>query len=74
MSVSDAVKYWFVDLEWHYWEIPSWVDFDARVRWGEYAYALMNAETPDPPRPGPGPSPTTKKMPVWMMLRQPYLF
>lgn len=57
MSVYDAVTYWFYDLEWHYWEIPSWVDFPARAAWGEYAYQLMEGQTPQPPGPGPGPGP-----------------
>lgn len=57
MSVYDAVTYWFYDLEWHYWEIPYWVDFNARAAWGEYAYQLMEGQTPQPPGPGPGPGP-----------------
>ena len=74
MSVEDAVKYWFFDFEWHYYEIPSWVDFPARVAWGEYAYALMQGQTPEPPGPGPGPGPgptptSRRKMPLWMMLK-----
>lgn len=84
MSVEQAVTYWFYDFEWHYWEIPSWVDFPARVAWGEYAYALFHGQTPDPPTPpgpgpgpepppGPGPSPIlVKKMPVWFMLKPYY--
>lgn len=74
MSVEDAVKYWFFDFEWHYYEIPSWVNFPARVAWGQYAYDLMNGQTPDPPGPGPEPptpTPTThRKIPIWMMLRK----
>lgn len=80
MSIRDAVTYWFYDLEWHYWEIPSWVDFEARVRWAQYAYDLMSGETPEPPGPGPGPGPGpdppgptppgTRKMPIWMMLKR----
>ena len=71
MSIRDAVTYWFFDLEWHSPGIPEWVDFEARVRWGEYAYQLMNGETPQPPGPGPGPTPTGgKKMPLWMYLRR----
>lgn len=75
MSVSDAVTYWFYDFEWHDWhELPSWVNFPARVAWGEYAYALMNGQTPEPPGPGPGPGPgptptSRRKMPLWMMLK-----
>lgn len=52
-SIEDAVKYWFYDFEWHDDSIPSWVDFPARVRWGEYAYQLMQGETPQPPGPIP---------------------
>ena len=72
MSITDAVTYWFYDLEWHASGIPSWVDFPARIAWGEYAYQLMQGHTPDPPGPGPGPgpSPTSKKMPLWMMLKR----
>lgn len=50
-SIEDAVKYWFYDFEWHYSSIPDWVNFPARVQWGEYAYALMQGETPQPPGP-----------------------
>ena len=53
MSIRDAVTYWFYDFEWHYWEIPGWVDFEARVRWGQYAYDLFHGLSPDPPGPGP---------------------
>ena len=81
LSVSDAVTYWFYDFEWHYWEIPSWVDFPARVRWGEYAYQLMQGQSPDPPGPGPdppGPEPPgpdpgpgqPAKVPLWMLLKR----
>ena len=71
MSIRDAVTYWFYDFEWHYWEIPEWVDFEARVRWGQYAYDLFHGLSPDPPGPGPGPTPTGgKKMPLWMMLKR----
>ena len=77
MTVERAVTLWFYDLEWHYWEIPEWVDFDARVRWGEYAYKLFHGETPDPPGPGPGPGPGPEptptggtKLPIWMMLKR----
>lgn len=72
MTVLEAVTYWFYDLEWHYSEIPDWVDFNARARWAEYAYQLMSGETPEPPGPGPGPGPGPthkKKMPFWMMVR-----
>lgn len=48
-SIRDAVTYWFYDLEWHSSGIPSWVDFEARVRWGQYAYDLFHGETPTPP-------------------------
>ena len=70
-SVADAVKFWFYDFEWHYWEIPEWVDFPARVAWGEYAYALMQGQTPDPPGPGPGPGPTpgSGSTNFWLMLK-----
>ena len=75
MSIRDAVKYWFYDFEWHYWEIPEWVDFEARVRWGQYAYDLFHGLSPDPPGPGPGPGPgpaptVGKKLPLWMMLKR----
>lgn len=71
MSIRDAVTYWFYDFEWHYWEIPEWVDFEARVRWGQYAYDLFHGLSPDPPGPGPGPTPTVgKKLPLWMMLKR----
>ena len=71
MSIRDAVTYWFYDFEWHYWEIPDWVDFEARVRWGQYAYDLFHGLSPDPPGPGPGPTPTVgKKLPLWMMLKR----
>lgn len=75
MTVQDAVTYWFYDLEWHSTGIPSWVDFPARVAWGEYAYQLMQGQTPDPPGPGPGPGPGpspigAKKMPLWMYLKR----
>ena len=73
MSIRDAVTYWFYDFEWHYWEIPDWVDFEARVRWGQYAYDLFHGLSPDPPGPGPGPGPTPtagKKLPLWMMLKR----
>lgn len=71
-SITDAVTYWFYDLEWHYYEIPDWVDFPARVAWGEYAYELMSGHTPEPPGPGPGPGPTPggRKMPFWMYLKR----
>lgn len=73
MSIRDAVTYWFYDLEWHSSTYPDWVDFEARARWGQYAYDLMSGETPDPPGPGPGPSPTgRKKMPLWFYLKDPY--
>lgn len=75
MSIRDAVTYWFYDFEWHYWEIPDWVDFEARVRWGQYAYDLFHGLSPDPPGPGPGPGPgptptVGKKLPLWMMLKR----
>ena len=75
MSIRDAVTYWFYDFEWHYWEIPGWVDFEARVRWGQYAYDLFHGLSPDPPGPGPGPGPgptptVGKKLPLWMMLKR----
>lgn len=82
LSISDAVTYWFYDLEWHWSEIPSWVDFPARIAWGEYAYDLMQGETPEPPGPDPpgpdppgpdppGPTPIAgRRMPLWMMLRR----
>ena len=75
MSISDAVTYWFFDLEWHDDSIPSWVDFNARVRWGQYCYDLFHGLTPDPPGPGPGPGPgptpgKSKKMPLWMYLKR----
>lgn len=75
-SIRDAVTYWFYCFEWHYWEIPDWVDFEARVRWGEYAYELMQGHTPDPPFPPPDPpvppTPTgkRKKMPLWFYMRR----
>lgn len=74
-SIADAVKYWFYCLEWHYWGIPDWVNYPARVAWGQYAYQLMSGHTPDPPAPGPGPSPTPTpgikpKMPLWMYLKR----
>lgn len=56
-SISDAVTYWFYDFEWHWDQIPSWVDFPARVAWGQYAYDLMQGETPQPPGPIPTPYP-----------------
>ena len=74
MSIRDAVTYWFYDLEWHSSQLAPWVDFEARVSWGEYAYQLMQGQTPDPPGPGPGPgpgpTPTRTKMPLWMMLKR----
>ena len=54
-SIYDAVTYWFYDFEWHWWEIPTWVDFNARTAWGQYAYELLSGLTPDPPGPWPGP-------------------
>lgn len=74
-SIRDAVTYWFYDFEWHDDKLAPWVDFEARTAWGEYAYQLMQGQTPDPPGPGPGPGPgptpgTRKKMPLWMMLRR----
>lgn len=73
-NVADAVKYWFFDFEWHYSEIPDWVNFPARVAWGEYAYQIMEGQTPEPPGPGPGPGPgpsgSNKKF--WMMLKPNY--
>ena len=74
MSIRDAVTYWFYDFEWHSPPpLPSWVDFEARVAWGQYAYELMQGQTPEPPGPGPGPGPTPstgRKMPLWMMLKR----
>ena len=70
-SISNAVTYWFYDFEWHWHEIPSWVDFPARIAWGEYAYQLMSGHTPEPPGPGPSPTPTTtRKMPLWMYMKR----
>ena len=81
MTIREAVTYWFYCLEWHYWQIPDWVDFNARVQWGEYAYQLMNGATPDPPTPITPPSPDeppeptppsvfSNKLPVWLMLKR----
>lgn len=63
MSVLDAVTYWFYDLEWHYWEIPGWVDFNARASWAQYAYDLISGETPQPPGGGPEPGPNPEPWP-----------
>ena len=68
-NVADAVKYWFYDFEWHYSEIPDWVNFPARVAWGEYAYQIMEGQTPEPPGPGPGPGPAGSSKKFWMFLK-----
>lgn len=76
MTVREATIYWFYDWEWHdYHPLPDWVDLEARVQWAEYAWQLMQGQTPDPPGPGPGPGPgptpsTGRKMPLWMMLKR----
>lgn len=72
--IEDAVTYWFYDLEWHSSQQAPWVDFPARVRWGQYAYELMSGHDPEPPGPGPdppGPTPTTKKKSKWIYLMKP---
>lgn len=76
-SVADAVKYWFYCLEWHYSGIPDWVNYEERVRQGEYAYQLASGQspdppdpTPDPPDPTPDPDPTTPK--IYLMKRRKY--
>lgn len=48
-SIREMVEFWFFDLEWHSSGIPDWVNFNARVRWGEYAYQLLSGETPEQP-------------------------
>lgn len=41
-SVRQAVTYWFFDFEWHSSKIPDWVNFEARVEAGIYAYELIS--------------------------------
>lgn len=83
-DVAKATRYWFFCFEWHYTEqsaisaLGPTVITD-RQAWANYAYQLLQGYTPDPPTPGPGPgpgpSPTgTRKMPIWMMLKHPWLF
>lgn len=62
-SIREMVTYWFYDLEWHSSTYPDWVDFEARTRWGEYAYEYLGGHVP---------TPTDKKkgMPLWMMLKR----
>ena len=51
-SMRDMVAWWFYCLEWHSSGIPDWVNFEARVQWGQYAYDLMNGKTPEVPEGG----------------------
>lgn len=71
-DVAEAVIYWFFCMEWHSPSVPPEVSLEERIRWGQYAYDLIEGRDPEPPEPIP-PTPTGKKkgMPVWMMLRRP---
>ncbi len=51
-SIRDMVAWWFYCLEWHSSGIPDWVNFEARVQWGQYAFDLMNGKTPEVPEGG----------------------
>lgn len=45
-SVEDAVKYWFYCMEWHSSNIPSWVNYEERVRQGKHALEVMGGYIP----------------------------
>lgn len=53
-TIRKAVEYWFYCLEWHSSGIPSWVNFEARVKWGQYAYDLIEGKSPTAPEGGGG--------------------
>lgn len=68
-SIREAVTYWFYDLEWHSSGIPGWVDFEERVRQGEYAYQLMTGKDPEPPGGGGFPiDPSDPTESGWYMI------
>ena len=82
-SVDQACRYWFFNVEWHYTEQAA-IDMlgqnciTDRQAWARYAYDLFHGLTPDPPGPGPGPGPgptpsSSRKMPLWMMLKNPWI-
>lgn len=80
MTVAQATTYWFYDFEWHWYQVPAGY-IESRIQWAEYAYSVMEGETPEPPGPGPdpgpdppGPGPMTqkRKMPLWMYLKRPF--
>lgn len=48
-TIREMVTYWFYDLEWHSSTYPDWVDFEARARWGQYAYDLIEGRDPEVP-------------------------
>lgn len=51
-TIREMVTYWFYDLEWHSSTYPDWVDFEARTRWGQYAYDLIEGRDPEVPEGG----------------------
>lgn len=68
-SVREAVTYWFYCLEWHSSGIPEWVDFEERVRQGEYAYRLITGKDPEVPGGGGFPiDPTDPTESAWYMV------
>lgn len=69
VSIADMVAYWFYCLEWHSSGIPPWVDYEERVRQGEYAYQLMTGKEPIPPGGGGTPvDPTDPTGSPWFMI------
>ena len=72
-SLTKMTRYWFFCFEWHYTEASAIQSLGAncitdRISWAEYAYQLLSGHTPQPPTP----SGSSKKMPLWFYLKQPY--
>lgn len=59
-EVRQACIYWFYCFEWHYSEIPDWVDLDARIRYAEYYYNIIGGKKPV----------NKKKMSIMLMLKR----
>lgn len=67
-SIRDAVTYWFYCLEWHSSGIPEWVNFEARVQWGQYAYDLFHGLTPEVPEGGYPEKPSDPTESEWFLI------
>lgn len=68
-TISDMVKWWFYCLEWHSPYLEPGVSLEARIAWGEYAYALIEGKDPIPPSGGGVPvDPTDPTEASWFMM------